>query len=289
MKVLIVIPAYNRLPFLARSIRSVLGQSFTDYRLVVVDDASTEDLSSCRKVVEESGHTWLALSENQGPAKARNEGASQMPFDWVMFLDSDDVWMPDKVEKQMAWHLANPEVRISQVKERWIRNGSPFKKPAHLKQPEGEIFADCVERCSIGPSCVAIRHDLWAESGGFDEWFRVCEDYELWLRIASREMIGLIPGPELMDKHGGHSDQLSTAVPALDRFRFVALAQFLNSRKTLPAPQREIVMKALNEKKTILGKGAAKRGRDEWATFFEEAQVPLSPEEVAQAKAYCEL
>lgn len=284
--VTVIIPAFNRKRRLKEAIKSVLNQTFTDYSLAVVDDASTEDLGDCRNLVVDSGHHWIESQTNQGPAATRNEGAAAVPGDWVTFLDSDDTWHPEKLARQFSWHEQNPDCRISQVIENWVRNGARFSKPTHLQQPEGHIFAECVDRCAIGPSCVMIRRDLWDDSGGFDPWFRVCEDYELWLRIAVKEKVGLVNGEALVEKHGGHSDQLSTSVPALDRFRLVALAMFLNHPKCCKT-NRELVIKAIEQKAKILAKGAARRDRSEWETFFNELDIPLSDAAIEQAKIYC--
>jgi len=253
-RVSVVIPAFNRKGMLRRAVESVLGQTYSDFRLLVVDDASTVDMSAQKHFVQSLGHEWLALDENSGPAKARNAGADSCQWDWICFLDSDDEWNPEKLEQQVAWHLQHPEVRISQVKEKWLRNGREVKRPAHWKQKEGNLFEECVRRCSIGPSCVMIRRDLWMESGGFNEFYRACEDYEFWLRISRENSVGLIPGETLSVKNAGHDDQLSETIPALDRYRVLALLELLMNGGLLD-DQRDLVMKGIREKSKILASG----------------------------------
>ncbi len=260
---------------LLRAIRSVLNQTCTDYHLIVVDDASSEDLSTSRELVEPD-HTWLTLPRNQGPAAARNAGAAAHPqSEWITFLDSDDIWHPDKLEQQLTWHQEHEEYRISQVTEQWIRHGEPIHKPKHLVQPDGDLFSIAVDRCAIGPSCVMIRRDLWDETGGFRPDYRVCEDYELWLRICHREQIGLVSDQPLVDKHAGHDDQLSFTTPALDRWRLMALLQLHseNSAK-LNQTQLNLVQQAIQRKATVLAKGASKRSNTEWA----EQLAAIKPE-----------
>jgi glycosyltransferase involved in cell wall biosynthesis len=285
--VLVVIPAFNRPKRLERAIRSILYQTNHRFSMVVVDDASTSDLAPCRNLVLDRGHQWISSESNCGPAESRNLGADSRPFEWVMFLDSDDVWLPGKLERHLSWHRENPGIRISQVRESWIRNGAPFSKPGHLEQPLGRIFAECVSRCAVSPSCVAIRRDLWEETGGFDPRFRVCEDYELWLRISCHEEIGLVSGDPLVEKHGGHRDQLSTSVPALDRYRFVALATFLNRNPSLAVTDRRLVLEALEKKARILTKGAARRNRSGWDEFFRSVKIPLPERDLEKAWEYC--
>lgn len=286
----VVIPAFNRRNLLNRAIESVLTQSFTELSLVVVDDASTEDLGSCRHRVIAAGHRWIRLDINSGPAHARNVGAGMTESDWIMFLDSDDVWNPEKVEKQLVWHRDHPGIRISQVLEDWIRDGKAVRKPSRLTQLGGDIFEESIRRCVVGCSCVALRRDLWEETGGFDPFFRACEDYELWLRITCREPVGLAGKASLTEKHAGDHPQLSRDIPALDRFRILALAKLLrNGIRSLNAAQRELVGKGLTERAGILASGASVRGRDEWASFFAGLTRFPSDDELARLREYCGL
>lgn len=286
----VVIPAFNRRELLIRAIESVLGQSFTELSLIVVDDASTDDLESCRRLVTGAGHQWIRLDANSGPAEARNVGARMTGSEWIMFLDSDDAWKPEKVEKQMDWHGDHPEVRISQVIEDWIRDGEPIKKPSRLAQVGGDIFEESIRRCVIGCSCVALRRDLWRECGGFDPFFRACEDYELWLRITSREPVGLSGGVALSEKHAGAHPQLSRDIPALDRFRILALARLLRDRdRPLAGFQSDLVREGLIERAGILANGARVRGREEWASFFANLSGSPDDDDLVRMEKYCRL
>ncbi len=286
----VVIPVFNRPEMLERAVQSIQSKDGIDLQLVVVDDASTEDLSSVRSAVENAGHRWLSLDENSGPAYCRNAGVEVLSSDWVCFLDSDDFWYPGKLEVQLAWHLENPSVRISQVEEQWHRDGGPVKKPAHWVQKGGNLFADSIERCSIGPSCVMMRRDLWDETGGFDPAFRVCEDYELWLRITADEEVGLIPGGPLISKEGGHSDQLSFLVPAMDRFRVWALLNLLKNAVLKPE-ETQLICEGIRSKSAILAKGAEKRGKEDQAGFYRKLSATgdqLSPDEwLDKARLWC--
>lgn len=244
-----------------RAVTSVLEQTWSASKIVIVDDGSTQDLLEIRKWAEDHGCQWNTLSENKGPAAARNFGVGQSNADWIAFLDSDDVWLPDKLKSQSDWHRQNPDTRISQVRETWIREGKAIGKPAHWEPGEGDVFEAACQRCVIGPSCVMIRRDLWDLSGGFDPRFRVCEDFELWLRICRNEAVGLVPGEAQVEKHGGHSDQLSMQVPAMDRYRILALLKLISGGE-LSLDQNEIAIGAVREKAKIIANGAAKRGMD---------------------------
>lgn len=263
----VIIPAHNRIDLLRRAIQSVLAQELPAQRLVVVDDASTKDLSSVRSWAERRGCVWERLEVNQGPAAARNLGVSLGVSQWVTFLDSDDIWHPRKLIDQAEWHADNPEFRISQVRESWVRGGRELRKPRHWEPSGGDLFADSCERCSIGPSCVAMSRGLWEEAGGFDSRYRVCEDYQLWLRVTKSEMVGLVPGRPRVEKHAGHGDQLSSLVLAMDRYRVIALLELLIGGH-LTKGQRALVIKKVRQKARILMQGAAKRGMDHRSDIY---------------------
>ena len=263
----IVIPAFDRPEMLARAIESVFEQTFRDFELIVVDDAS--ELNSAdfsQKII------WLRNDENLGPAASRNRGAAAGAGKWIAFLDSDDRWFPEKLARQLEFHDANPELRISQCEEIWIRNGKRARKPRHLAQPAGDIFEECTKRCCISPSAVMIQRDLWEETRGFDEFFRICEDYELWMRIAMYERIGLIEGENLVAKYGGHADQLTGNVEGgIDRWRVPALLSILETGGTNEA-QFQALQSALHEKSRI----AAKRGT-KWFSTNKQGQKRARP------------
>ncbi len=260
-EIAVIIPNFQRKERLRRALASVLEQTLHPAEVVIVDDASTNDLSEIRKEVESASVRWLTQERNAGPGSARNAGAAATISPWITFLDSDDWWESEKLEKQWAWHSDHPEFRISQVKEKWVRGGKAVKKPSHWEPREGDLFADSVERCSIGPSCVCLHRSLWAEVGGFDPRFRVCEDYELWLRITLLEQVGKIPGEFLVSKDGDGLDQLSRITPAMDRHRVVGLLELLKL-DTISSAQRKLAIQGIRRKTEILSQGAVRRGQE---------------------------
>ena len=283
--VVIVIPVFNRPDRIVRAVNSVLAQSFQSYRLVVIDDGSTCDLSAARQLVEDAGHDWGRLPVNRGPAAARNKGVQLSDSKWICFLDSDDEWAPGKLGAQWNWHEENPAFSISQVNEAWYRNGALFAKPGHLRQESGDLFEASCQRCAIGPSCVMLTREIWDESGGFDERFRVCEDYALWLRIASRHHVGLVPGEALMHKHGGHEDQLSVETPLLERYRFLALLEWMRDHADDP-DRIEVARKSLFNFGDQLRRYGGKHGLTGWDAFFESVSLSGAMEESSLEEAW---
>lgn len=241
---------------LERAVRSVLGQRYEGYSLLVVDDGSDADMSRVRELVEANGHSWIR-QEHQGVSAARNAGIQSTDAEWYAFLDSDDAWMPDKLAAHREFHSAQKQVWLSQSLEIWHRNGIRVNQKKIHAMPEGDGFAASLKRCCISPSSVFMHHALFEKYGLFDEELPVCEDYDLWLRITACELIGLVKHP-LVLKYGGHPDQLSRSRSAMDRYRVYALLKLLSSSSLLEGPRREAAVLEALEKVQILILGARK-------------------------------
>ncbi|MBI2167258.1 MAG: glycosyltransferase family 2 protein [Candidatus Omnitrophica bacterium] len=260
MRVSVVIPAYNRAPLLGRALESVLTQKELPAEILIVDDGSTDETPAVvRKLAENHPAVKYLYQPNRGPAAARNLGirSSQSPF--LAFLDSDDEWMPGKLQAQLRFFEENPDYLICQTEEIWIRNGrrvNPMKK--HQKFG-GEIFEKCLPLCIVSPSAVMMRREFFDQVGPFDESFPACEDYDLWLRASARFPIGLVEKPYVI-KYGGHSDQRSRQFPVMDQFRIRALRKILDSGG-LSEEQRTAAVLELKRKSEIVNRGALKRGK----------------------------
>jgi glycosyltransferase involved in cell wall biosynthesis len=262
----VVIPTYNRRVQVREAVESVLAQRGCEIEVIVVDDGSTDGTDDALADLE------LLIRYEKGPHRgvsaARNAGAAGARGRWLAFLDSDDLWMPDKLRAQLAFHAAAPKVLLSQTQEIWIRNGVRVNPCRHHAKPSGDVFVPSLERCLISPSAVMIRRDLFLDSGGFAEDLPVCEDYDLWLRLSCRQRVGLIDR-SLVVKRGGHADQLSRQYWGMDRFRVVAIDRLL-SAQVLDGRCRAAALRVLRDKCRILAQGAARRGREEEARSFLE-------------------
>lgn len=256
----VVIPTFNRARLVQRAVASVLAQSWRRLEIIVVDDAS-EDQS--RELLEHNfGRRirMLSLPRNLGVSAARNRGIIASRGSYIALLDSDDYWRPRKLEKQLAFLLSQPAMLLCQTGEIWYRHGRRVNPCKHHQKPAGEIFSACLPLCAVSPSAVMMRRELFLRVGLFDESLPACEDYDLWLRVACRYPVGLL-AEDLVVKHGGHPDQLSRAVPALDRYRILSLLKNLEAKIFSPA-QAEAARAMLEEKAAIYLKGCRKRGRE---------------------------
>jgi glycosyltransferase involved in cell wall biosynthesis len=269
----VVIPTFNRAMKTARAVASILYQTVTDYDIIVVDDGSKDNT---REVLRQFGARirYIAQPSNRGVSAARNRGIRESNAPWIAFLDSDDYWLPRKLELQMAFFRTHPKAAICQTQEIWIRNGRYANPKKRHQKPSGDVFEPSLRLCLISPSAVMLRRSLMEEVGFFDEDLPVCEDYDLWLRIACRYPVYLIED-RLIVKEGGHPDQLSSRFRGMDRFRIQALLKLMESEH-LNREQRQAVMRELTLKCQIYGQGCIKRGKqnegDEYLDLAQKAQ-----------------
>lgn len=252
----VIIPTLNRPELCLNALRSVYAQSQRPAQVIVVDDGSTEDLSIVRSFLIECGGVYLR-QDNQGVAAARNHGVTCATQPWIAFLDSDDSWLPLKLEKQFRLHLTDPMLMLSQTAEVWMRSGAEIQQKKFQAPAQGECFERALELCCISASAVLIRRDIFLDHGGFDTSFPVCEDYDLWLRLTRLYQVGLVQDA-LVVKNRGRSDQLSESVEAPDRFRVRAIDKILGL--DLTAGQRVLAQRSLLKRLTYLEQGARKRG-----------------------------
>ena len=266
-EVAVIIPAYNRCAMLLEAIASVLAQSAPAFELIVIDDGSTDGTSENERLRRMSETVRIERIDHRGPAAARNRGVALARAPLIAFLDSDDLWSPTKLERQLAFMRDNPGCAISQTSEIWIRNGRRVNPGHRHCKRAGDIFIDSLRTCLIGMSSVMIRAELFRSSGGFDEHMTTAEDYDLWLRILIDHEAGLLDEP-LVTRRGGHPDQTSATTPALDRFRVLALAKLLADNRLSPA-RRTSVVEVLAEKCRIYARGLRRRARIDEARLYE--------------------
>jgi glycosyltransferase involved in cell wall biosynthesis len=257
MHISVIIPVYNRVNLVGRALASVYAQNRPAREVIVVDDGSSDGTGNY--VRTHFPQARYIRQANQGVSAARNRGIAAARNDWLAFLDSDDEWLPHKLQIQCRALEINPAYRICHSNEIWVRRGrrvNPMRK--HAKSG-GDIFQRCLPRCVISPSSVVVHRSVMETVGRFDEAFCVCEDYDLWLRVCAAYAVLYVEQP-LIIKYGGHPDQLSRRYPAMDRFRIEALEKIIRHGTLSPA-DRHAAVHMLLQKIRIYTDGAQKRGR----------------------------
>lgn len=251
----VVIPSFDRRSVLPRALDSVLAQTLEVDEVIVVDDGSTD--GTAEMVSSEFPEARLIVQGNHGVSAARNRGIEVASGEWIAFLDSDDEWRPEKIERQVSVLADHPGELVCHTDEIWIRHHrrvNPKRKHAKFG---GRIFQYCLPLCAMSPSSILLHRSVLDDVGVFDEGLPACEDYDLWLRICSRYSVYLLDEP-LVVKYGGHPDQLSRRIWGLDRYRIRALEKILES-EVLDADDYQAALGILLEKIEIFISGSEKR------------------------------
>ncbi len=214
----------------------------------MIDDGSNDDTY---KIIHDYPNLHYHYQQNSGVSSARNQGIKKAKNEWIAFLDSDDEWHSEKLALHVKYHQENKDVLMSYTDEKWIRNEKEVKIPKKFQKIGRDAFVENISYCNIAPSSVLMHKNLFKNYGLFDETLEVCEDYDMWLRIACREQIGFI-NEKLITKYAGHEDQLSFKHWGMDRFRVKTLEKFLNTE------HEQLIIEPLLKKYELLLKGARK-------------------------------
>lgn len=274
-EVSVIIPTYNRENFISECVQSVLAQTMPAREIIVVDDGSTD---ATYNILSDFGFNSIStqktvlryfFQENRGVSAARNLGIREAKSEYIALLDSDDIWLKSKLDRQVAaFRNDNTKTRLCHTDEIWMRNGVRINQHKKHKKYGGNVFRSCLKLCCISPSSTMMHRSIFTDFGFFDEDLPACEDYDYWLRYSAKEDVIFIDEP-LIIKQGGHSDQLSGAHWGMDRFRIRSLEKLLNE------PGIELVYKndAIREvilKLAILINGSLKRKKFSYAASMLE-------------------
>lgn len=208
----VVIPTYNRAQLLSRAINSVLTQTFSDYEIIVVDDGSTDHT---REIIEQfrgAPIRFLHLERNCGGSRARNLGIQAARGEWVAFLDSDDEWLPRKLELQVARLQGTNGSHSTVVYCLCDQYEASTKRtvPSTGRLYEGDVFDQLLRnRRPPTASAFVVKRSSLLSSGGFDEGFPSSHDIDLWLRLAQASNHFLAVNEVLVIKHDHFGPRIS--------------------------------------------------------------------------------
>ena len=256
----VVIPTHNRCELLKRAISSVLNQTIRSKKIIVVDNGSTDN--TYEMIYSLFPEITYIHEKRRGVSIARNIGIKNCNSPWIAFLDSDDAWEPQKLEKQLFFaNNINKKYRLIHTNEIWYKNDKFQNQLKKHQKSGGDIFQKSLELCCISPSSAFIKKEIFDDYGFFDESLEVCEDYDLWIRITAKEEVGYLENP-LVIKYGGHDDQLSKKYWGMDRFRIKSLEKNLKNN-WFTSEQKKSVLNILIKKLSIISNGAKKRDNKE--------------------------
>lgn len=232
----VIIPTYNRAAMLRETLKSVMSQTVPPAEVVVVDDGSTDDTPGVVREFEGAGPAVIYLrlphSNRRGPIRNAGVAASTSPL--LAFLDSDDLWEPARLGRQLEeWERA-PGAGFAFCKIRRFDEtgifGAPWPPPT--ARPGGAILGDLLEEPLAGGSTLMAKRQAFERVGGFHD-LRLNEDYELTLRLAAHYEASYVPEPlVLVREHAGRTTLAGREAPMLDYLRIVRL--FVAANPDLP-------------------------------------------------------
>ena len=202
----VVIPAYNCAPFIGESLDSVYRQTYRNWEVIVIDDGSTDETRAI--LAPHTGRIRYFYQENRGTAAARNAGVRQARGELIAFLDNDDIWLPEKLERQVQVMQGSPECGLVFTDGIMFMADGTRRGPVipsrldawiatHLTEDpavaKGDIFRNLFLANEISSaSSVMVRRECLERAGGFDEAVVIADDYDLWLRIARAHAVAVI-------------------------------------------------------------------------------------------------
>ncbi len=218
-KVSIIIPTYNRYNLLGRALDSVMSQGFDDFEVLVIDGARSQ---STRELVRSYGDGRLRYvpQRGRGIANARNLGVLKARGKFIAFLDDDDRWRDDKLERQLEFFKELPE-NYGLVYTAFTYYHLEKGRILGIKRPKasGNVYRYLLRDNITGTSTIMVRRECFKRAGLFRESFPTCEDWDMWLRMSKRCLFGAVDQP-LVD-YSIHSGQFSFARYLTGRYRMI--------------------------------------------------------------------
>jgi glycosyltransferase involved in cell wall biosynthesis len=212
-KISVIIPTFNRAQFVKKAINSVLNQTFQDVEIVVVDDGSTDNT---KDIINSYGEQVRYIyQENKGAASSRNTGIEASKGEYIAFLDSDDYYTAENLQKKLSFLESNSKIgwvysdwQLIDDKSNYLDKGS-LRFNYFNKKLSGEIFEELFyKRNFIATDTVVIRRSVLEDIGFFDPTIPSQEEYDLWLRVSARYPVCYINEPLVIVTI--HPDSLST-------------------------------------------------------------------------------
>ncbi len=225
----VIIPVYNRTATLKDGVESVMIQSCKPSEIIVIDDGSFFNISSLLKNYKNSVKIYR-FDKNKGVSAARNYGISLSKGEYIAFLDSDDIFLPEKLEHQIKFMEEN-NYSISHTNEFWYKKDKYINQGKTNKRYGGFILDKILDKCRISPSSLIIKKEVFEKTGVFNEELQVCEDYDLSLRLALFYEIGYLD-KKLIIKRAVEENSLSASIKHIEYIRYNILNNFYNQYKS---------------------------------------------------------
>jgi glycosyltransferase involved in cell wall biosynthesis len=206
----VIIPTYNRALLIGKAIKSVLNQTYHDFEIIVIDDGSTDNTEETVKSFNNFKIRYIFHSDNRGVSAARNTGIRASRGKYIALLDSDDEWLPEKLDEQIKVFKSEfAEVGVVYSNVLYIdESGKNMNKLSNPKKVEGYIYEDLLGGNYVGTSStLLIKKECFDRVGLFDDLLKAENDWDMWIRIAKYYRFALIKIP--LVKYRFHSNRIS--------------------------------------------------------------------------------
>jgi glycosyltransferase involved in cell wall biosynthesis len=251
VEVSVIIPCYNSVQFVADAIDSVLQSGFSSCEILVVDDGSTEPVEPyLKKKYPDVQKLHCIRQANRGLSGARNTGIAHAAGRYLVFLDADDIILPDKLSAQLDYLRSNPDIDIVYSYSEWFEAGDlQATFPVQFPVYEGQLLRHLLFGNFIHVNTILIPKEIVLEQGGFDESLRELEDWDLWLRLSlAGKTFGCIP--RVLSKVRVHFGSMTSNQQKMNATMVRVLLKnkplILHKSKTVPGLTKEYYTSLLN-------------------------------------------
>jgi glycosyltransferase involved in cell wall biosynthesis len=201
----VIIPAYNAEKTIARTIKSVLAQTYSNFELLIIDDGSQDATVEIAKNISDT-RLKLFSYPHQGHSAGRNRGLTHAVGEFVSFIDADDMWTPDKLEAQLQALQSHPEAAVAYSWTNFIDQDDRFLRAGSYIKAKGNVYSRLLGTNFIeNGSNPLIRRDALTAVGKFDETLITSPDWDMWLRLAARYGFVCVEAPQILYRVSTHS------------------------------------------------------------------------------------
>jgi cellulose synthase/poly-beta-1,6-N-acetylglucosamine synthase-like glycosyltransferase len=276
-EVAVVVPCYNVASCVQRALDSAFAQTYKDLQVYAVDDGSTDD--TMHVLQANAGRCRIVGQAHAGPGAARNRAIELSDSPFIAFLDADDEWLPEKLERQISLLREDTSLGLvcSLCAVEKVGNNAQLEFQARSTPLSGRLFTQLALNCFVFTPTVVVRRCCLEEVGLFNESLAVSEDFNLWLRIAARWKIALLP--EVLAINHRRADSLSASIAAEERLRtgVAALEHVQSSCPELLPSEGRALRRALAERIYFYGSFLLATGSTGLARRKLESVLKLQP------------
>ncbi len=234
----IVIPTHNRANLLGRCVQSILNQTYENFELIIVDDASTDNTKNIIKRFKDKRIIYIKHKKNLGGGAARNTGIKTAKGNFIAFQDSDDEWLPQKLEKQMnAFETASKNTGVIYTAFWRIENGKKTYIPNNIQNKQGNIHQELLKGNFVTTQSAVVKKECFEKAGVFDEDLPSGQDWELWIRISKYHNFKIINEPLVISyfTKGSITDTRKNDYKTLEFILNKHIGDFKQNKKLLAA------------------------------------------------------